>query len=136
VRLCPDDPQGWQRVGGSVKGTSYVINEYVAVPLPDAALNINKLQATSKLILMFEGADNRKANGDHVHTSTWYEPGNIESEIVWLVITSEIKPDRHVGATANYLYADGHVDTIGQETVYGWVQRDIAQGTNFAKPVR
>ncbi|HEY2882297.1 MAG TPA: H-X9-DG-CTERM domain-containing protein [Pirellulales bacterium] len=54
---------------------------------------------------------------------------------VWAGIVGEINPTRHAGS-ANYMYADGHVQTVAESTVYGWVQRDIAQGTNFAVPVQ
>jgi prepilin-type processing-associated H-X9-DG protein len=39
-----------------------------------------------------------------------------------------------LGETANYLYADGHVETIAMQTVYQWVQDDMTNGTNFAQP--
>ena len=55
--------------------------------------------------------------------------------IVWPFILTEINPERHLH-TANYLYADGHVETIGVETVHEWVQNDIQNGTNFAQPVK
>ena len=46
MRLCPEDPLGMQRVAanaGGIRGTSYVINEYVADVTSDGyyCLNIN-----------------------------------------------------------------------------------------------
>ena len=54
---------------------------------------------------------------------------------VWAWMLQEIQPNRHVDS-ANYLYADGHVDTIPEATVYQWVQQDIKNGTNFAQPYK
>ena len=62
IRLCPDDPLGEQRVDPDVsglRGTSYVINEYVAYLTDDgqAVLNINKMSSTHTTIVLFEGAN-------------------------------------------------------------------------------
>ena len=133
IRLCPSDPRGVDRLGPNGKGTSYVLNEYIADPVKGAILKLTKLKETSKSLIVFEGADNRRPTADHVHASQWYDASNIASNLVWPYILSEIKPDRH-GPSSNYLYADGHVETIPEETVFQWVQRDIAQGTSFAKP--
>ena len=103
------------------------------------------MRETSKLIVLFEGSDNRGSQDDHVHASVWYTPLKIVKGLVWPGITNEIDPSRHgvsgaladgtkSGGSANYLFADDHVATISEFTVYQWVQRDIAQGTNFAQP--
>ena len=60
VRLCPDDPLGSQRVlanAAGIRGTSYVINEYVAYQTSDgySVLDINKMKERHKLIVLFEG---------------------------------------------------------------------------------
>jgi prepilin-type N-terminal cleavage/methylation domain-containing protein/prepilin-type processing-associated H-X9-DG protein len=133
IRVCPSDPQGVNRLGPNGKGTSYVINEYISYPVEGAILKLTKLKETSKTLIVFEGADNRRPTAEHVHASLWYDPANIASNLVWPYILAEIKPDRH-GPASNYLYADGHVETIPEETVFEWVQRDIAQGTHFARP--
>ena len=58
IRLCPDDFLLFER--RYMKSTSYVINDYlVEKNVPGAIRNRNKLQATSKTIVMFEGADRR-----------------------------------------------------------------------------
>jgi prepilin-type N-terminal cleavage/methylation domain-containing protein/prepilin-type processing-associated H-X9-DG protein len=133
IRVCPSDPQGTNRLGPNGKGTSYVLNEYVSYPVDGAILKLSKLKESSKTFVVFEGADNRKPTAEHVHASLWYDPSNVASGIVWEYMLSEIKPDRH-GPSANYLYADAHVNSIPEEVVYEWMQRDIAQGTNFARP--
>ncbi len=140
VRLCPDDPLGYQRVqatGTALRGTSYVINEYVADKTADgkSIQNLYHLKDSHKLIVLFEGATSgRAAKDDHVHTSTWYAPGDIASGTVWDTMIAEMAPDAHTDS-ANYLYADGHAENVSLNTVYGWVQQDIANHTNYAQPI-
>ncbi|MGD9722966.1 MAG: H-X9-DG-CTERM domain-containing protein [Pirellulales bacterium] len=85
--------------------------------------------------MIFEGSEQRAIDTttEHVHCSLWYTPLRIANGTVWTYITGEIQPDRH-SESANYLYGDGHVETISEQTIFGWVQEDIARGTNFAKP--
>jgi prepilin-type N-terminal cleavage/methylation domain-containing protein/prepilin-type processing-associated H-X9-DG protein len=146
VRLCPEDPLGPQRVLANVngiRGTSYVINEYVSYQTTDgyAVLNINQMKSTHTLIVLFEGADTgRTVEDDHVHTSNWYAPGDIFNGNVWTNILNELNPSQHVDC-ANYLYADGHAETVSETTFNGWVQQDIqnclnGNPTNFARPVQ
>lgn len=136
VRICPSDPTGLDRFHTQPKGTCYVINEYVAVPsLKESLTNINKCQETSKLLLLFEGSEQRPLDltVEHVHCSIWYTPFKVANNLVWDSMLAEIQPERHA-RTANYLYGDGHVDSIPVETIRVWVQKDIANMTNFAKP--
>jgi prepilin-type processing-associated H-X9-DG protein len=84
--------------------------------------------------VLFEGADyGRTVEDDHVHTSTWYAPVDVEQGTVIDVMIAEINPTQHV-TCANYLYADGHAETVSFDTFLSWVQADIAAGTNFARP--
>lgn len=142
IRICQDDLTGEDRLHADPPGTSYVINEYVSNPKVKGSLtNINQTQQTSKLLLVFEGSDQRDVGNvtlEHVHCSQWYTPINVKRglDFIWdYTMAAEVAPDRHDN-TANYLYADGHVETIPMETVRGWVQDDILNGTNFAKPVK
>ena len=102
VRLCPEDPMGSARVQPNVNGicgSSYVINQYVAEPTNDgyAVQNINWITEKPNLIVLFEGADTgRTVLDDHVHTSTWFAPGDVANNNVWPVITAEINPTQHV----------------------------------------
>src|SRR5436190_6576433 len=58
IRLCPDDFLLFER--RYMKSTSYVINDYlVEKDVPGAIRSLNKLQATSRTIVMFEGVDGR-----------------------------------------------------------------------------
>lgn len=134
IRMCPEDPKREERLHGSFKGTSYVLNEFISsAGIEGAVLNLYQLKETSKTLVAFEGSDERDYTIDHVHASSWYTPFKISKNFVWAGITSEINPDRHQNS-ANYLYADGHVETISSSTISQWVQQDIAEGTNFALP--
>ena len=44
-------------------------------------------------------------------------------------IKDEVQIDRHLGPASNYLYADGHVETIPDLDVIQWTE----QSYNFAK---
>ena len=149
IRLCPEDFLLFER--RYMKSTSYVINDYlVKLGVPGAIRNINKLRATSKTIVMFEGTDRRHqikpdphqydatkdlyvyadTKYDHAHCSDWFSQLNIDNPpLVDLAVKGDIQPDRHFDA-ANQLYADGHVDTVTAESI----DQCIAAGTDFAKP--
>ena len=137
IRLCPDDPKLEVWLKDSRQGTSYVINEYVANDsIEGSETNFHKLREKSKLIILFEGSKDRELLDDHVHASQFYLPIKITKGWVWELMLKEIDVDRHLGESANYLYADNHVDTIAEQTLHEWVDLDIALGTNFAKPAK
>lgn len=135
IRICPEDTRGAEWFETNKKATSYLINEYISRPLPESVLNLFKMRETSKTIILFERSDERQSTDEHCHPSMWYSDTYVKLNIVWEVILREIDPSRHQ-KTANYLYADGHVETIPEQTVYEWVQHDIESGTNFAQPVK
>ncbi len=146
LRICQDDLTGEARLHADPPGTSYVINEYVAVPkLAGSVTNINKCQDTHHLLMLFEGSEQRPVDDptrEHVHVSNWYTSTSIGHDQVWTNIQSEVATNRHAEA-ANYLFGDGHVATYSEAMVYGWVQQDIAawkalglvNGPNWARPV-
>src|SRR4051812_31766106 len=150
IRLCPEDFLLYER--RYMKSTSYVINDYlVEQGVPGAIRNFNKLQATSRTIVMFEGVDGRNWGAkkpdphqydpaknsfifadpkyDHAHASQWFSQLNRDNNLVDQAVKNDIQPDRHTQC-ANYLYADGHVEVIAAQTIDEW----IAAGTDFAKP--
>jgi prepilin-type processing-associated H-X9-DG protein len=120
IRICPVDPKAEDRL--KFKSTSYVLNEYVTVPGPDAQLNLFQMPATSRTIVIFPGADSRGASvfSDHTHSRNWFRlPTG-----AWNRILQDIQPDRfglsppeHTSGHANYLYGDGHVDVIAAAQV-------------------
>ena len=136
IRICPDDPKAELWLSGNRIGTSYVVNEFVANPNVVGSVNsLYKLRETSKLIVLFEGSSQRRETDDHVHCSKFYWPSRIKTGTVWDWVLQEVAPSRHLGS-ANYLYADGHVESISQGTLHAWIDHDIERGTNFARPRR
>jgi prepilin-type N-terminal cleavage/methylation domain-containing protein/prepilin-type processing-associated H-X9-DG protein len=137
IRICPDDPRIIDQGRIRKDDASYAINEFVSTAeLDDAALEIDKLRATSKLIVLFEASEKLKlgvAGNDHIHASQWYTPIRVANGWVWTLMLSEIDPARHLD-TSNYLFADAHVQSIARTTIADWVEDDIRQGTNFAMP--
>jgi prepilin-type N-terminal cleavage/methylation domain-containing protein/prepilin-type processing-associated H-X9-DG protein len=150
IRLCPDDFLLPER--RYMKSTSYVLNDYlVEKNVPGAVRNLNKLRATSKTIVLFEGADRRDMDPkkgdphqydaakdeyvyahpkyDHTHATQWFSELNRSLGVVDQAVKNDIQPDRHFQA-AHYLYVDGHVEVIPAQTIDEW----IAANYDFAKP--
>lgn len=134
MRICVDDPRRDDWLADQRLGTSYAINEYVANPdIQGSATNLGRSFVKSKLVVLFESAVTRSLLDDHVHCSKFYQPIRVKTGTVWDFMLREIDVGRHAH-TSNYLYVDGHVDTVSEEDVYQWVLRDIELGENFAKP--
>jgi prepilin-type N-terminal cleavage/methylation domain-containing protein/prepilin-type processing-associated H-X9-DG protein len=150
IRLCPDDFLLVER--RYMKSTSYVINDYIVVKdVPGAVRNINKLQATSRTIIVMEATDHRDLNPskgdphqydavkdeypyahpkyDHAHGSQWFSQLNKDWGLVESAVKSEVQIDRHHEGS-HYLYADGHVDMISAAQVEEWIHKHF----DFAKP--
>jgi prepilin-type processing-associated H-X9-DG protein/prepilin-type N-terminal cleavage/methylation domain-containing protein len=144
IRICPDDFLLPER--DIQRSTSYVVNDYLSAEnVPGHIRNINKLQATSRTIAVFEAADKRERNPftykeerrmdyvnpkyDHTHSSSWFSQSNQEDGLVGKAVKDDIQPDRHAGL-ANYLYVDGHVEAIPAVQIEEW----IAANFNFARP--
>jgi prepilin-type N-terminal cleavage/methylation domain-containing protein/prepilin-type processing-associated H-X9-DG protein len=134
IRICPEDEFHEER--RRIKATSYRVNDYLAAEVRDRIRNINKLQATSRTIVVFEGADKPEpkeddppSKYDHVHASQWFSPLNIRLDDVARQVKRDIQPDRHFAA-ANYLYVDGHVDVVTAAQVEEWIDAEF----DFARP--
>ena len=140
IRLCPDDfllPE--RRIK---KGTSYVINDYLAADEATGAVrSIDKLQATSRTLIFFEAFDKRDdpeqenrlefadPKYDHAEASQWFSKINLDWGIVGEAVKRDIQPDRHASG-AHYLYVDGHVDMITAAQIDEWIYAEF----DFAKP--
>jgi len=137
VRICPADPRGDERLEANL--TSYVLNEFIAVPNRDPFgqlrdedfTNLRRLENPSRIMTAFIASD-RLALGDHsdhTHSRGWNS---------WGRVISDIQPDRFGGdgvsggtvGRANYLFADGHVGSIKAADL----QAKIEAGVNPAKP--
>lgn len=131
IRTCPEDPQAEQRIAH--KGTSFVISQFVAMDAEGSVKRIDDLQATSKTVTVFEGANSRDPLSfqyEHAHAAQWFAPANVKFKLVWAKIVLEIQPDRHPGKQSHYLFADSHVATIPGSTIQDWANA----GINFATP--
>jgi len=137
VRICPADPRGDERVKANL--TSYVLNEFIAVPNrnPFGQLryedftNLWRLENPSRIMTAFIASDQLALgdHSDHTHSRGWNS---------WGRVVSDIQPNRFGGGDAsggttgraNYLYADGHVDSIQAAKL----QAKIEAGINPANP--
>jgi prepilin-type N-terminal cleavage/methylation domain-containing protein/prepilin-type processing-associated H-X9-DG protein len=144
IRICPVDPLGDDRL--KYHGTSYVLSEYIAVPAnpnvpgDEQALRIQDVPATTRMITVFTISDAQQPTdlNDHCHPRDWFkQPGG-----EWRRLVPDIQPDRfagtlggnpndnHTAGYSNYLFGDGHVQSIQASTIKEWADR----GVNFAKP--
>ncbi|MCE9543948.1 MAG: DUF1559 domain-containing protein [Planctomycetia bacterium] len=134
IRVCPNDSQAEAR--GKNRTTSYVINGYIALSHPpDSVSEVRQLKSLSRTIVILEGANSRdptNPDSDHCHGWTWFSAANIAAgpAAVWAKAITEIQPNQHMGDTANYAYADAHVETIAT----GITQSRIQALENFALP--
>jgi prepilin-type N-terminal cleavage/methylation domain-containing protein/prepilin-type processing-associated H-X9-DG protein len=141
IRACPADPLAAQRLANG--GTSYVLNEYISVdrlsPFGDILETFrhrDSLSNATGTITVFIGAESLSPNvtSDHTHSRNWVRRGAGN----WGGVIADIEPDRfrrgdtpdHTGGTANYLFADGHVEVIPA----GEFKRRIDAGDNPALP--
>ncbi len=131
IRICPKDMKGPDRHAADL--TSYLMNDYVADPdTPGAITNIWKMHSTSKTVALFECAKSLSLTAscyEHVHAYEWFTKTNVSKKKVFDAIRSEVQVDRH-GGCSNYLYCDGHVESIADSQIKEWAD----EGTNFAKP--
>lgn len=135
IRVCPDDPRHDDWLSEDRRGTSYVINEYVANRKIDGAVtNINHLRSTHDLVILFEGSNQRAIDDEHVHCSQFYSPLRVKLDLVWAFMVREIEPTRHFSSYSNYLFADGHVASLGESELQRWIDFDLAKNVNFSKP--
>ncbi len=138
VRLCPSDARANERRTNN--GTSYVLNEFLAVPLLDPfgreldrRYRLDTLDRPVETPVLFEIADSSGINefADHTHSRGWV--------LGWEHVIADIQPDRHrtgsprsdrTRGSANYLFADGHVEGWKAQKLKG----EIEDGVNIADP--
>jgi prepilin-type N-terminal cleavage/methylation domain-containing protein/prepilin-type processing-associated H-X9-DG protein len=138
VRTSPADPKARERLAHH--GSSYILNEYVAIEKRDpfgriveSFRNLNHLRRPSDTMTVFICAEDLSPSvySDHTHSRNWHKG--------WQAVLQDIQPDRHraggpntdhTKGMANYLFADGRVAGISAEVL----KRRIDQGDNFAKP--
>lgn len=145
VRICPADPRADERRAAG--GTSYVLNEYVAVVSVDPfgvvvedLTRWSSYRRPSQTVLAFIAADDAKVTVslDHTHSRIWFE--NSPTTVNWMRVCRDISPDRfrsvsrgdHTGGTTLLLYADTHVAVRDAAELKGMADRN----ENFARPPR
>lgn len=139
IRICPDDPLAKERLAD--RATSFAMNGYLGVVIDinlgggnylrnvhGAAKKLRQVKSTSKTLAMFEGTEN--VHLDHIHSYDWFSENNINNGRVFDAVASEVAVDRHHRSTANYLYLDGHIESISSEQIAAWCRKPF----NFAKP--
>ncbi|MCA9184431.1 MAG: type II secretion system protein [Planctomycetales bacterium] len=129
IRICLDDPRAAERL--EAQSTSYVISDYIAAEVEGGVRSLYDLKATSRTLLVFEGADTRSLDfqNEHAHASRWFSPLNRADGLVLWAIERDIHLQRHT-TVSNYLYADTHVAAIPAEQIHQWVE----DGIDFALP--
>ena len=139
IRIDPADPNGADRLQND--GSSYVLNDYIAVPAlgpfgnpkPDKYFgNLYRLDKPSQTITTFVAADGWRS--DHVHARSEWLGG-------WDKVTNNIAPGRYGGdgsdattGSSNYLFADTHVSTRSARDFKQAYDDLAADGINIAKP--
>ena len=156
IRICPSDARAEER--RTALATSYLLNAYVSMAVPGAVDRMAKLAASSRTLVTFEISPRMspKPANDHAHPNDWFSPGNVARETRypgWLWFTAQgeanfgdcpvpaasggdARTDRLPGGRANYLFADGHVETIPATAVAAWVAAATADPSapSFAMP--
>ena len=137
IRTCPADPLREARL--RARSSGYVPNYYTSGGRPqsfsgpsgdplyglDPDRDIDTFARPADTFLLFEASNagvipgDRPMFDDHTHPDTWL--------FGWGHVTADIDPHRH-GKTANYLFADWHVASIGADKL----RARIEAGDNFA----
>ena len=137
IRISPGDPRRDELLEHN--GTSYIMNEYIAVPLVSFGgvledfTNRDLLASPVRTYTTFIGAESLPADitSDHTHSRLWV--------LGWPTLLQSIQPDRHrsgspnrerTDGTANYLFADAHVNTLHGTELKSLYDRD----PDFARP--
>ena len=97
---------------------------------------MHRLKDASRLIVLFEADPERtESHGtDHIHCSMFYSPVYVALGKVFEMGFREVDTDRHAAKSANYLFADGHVENISEASIKTLIEIDLAEQTNFARP--
>jgi prepilin-type processing-associated H-X9-DG protein/prepilin-type N-terminal cleavage/methylation domain-containing protein len=143
IRLCPDDRPRLDRTSDRL--TSFAMNGYLREPErsafgpsePGYAGRFDQLLATHQTITTFEAGFKVESNFDHVESPEWFSSFNLKRNdpsrrAVWNAVRAEVAVERHIGGTANYLFADGHVESIAAVQIAAWCD----EGFNFAIPAQ
>lgn len=139
VAICPADPYGERRLAAGQ--SSYILNEFVGVTLTDPFGRVKEnfrnrlsLPSPARTMVLMPAADAIGVNTahDHTHSRKWTS---------WRAVLADVQVDRfhsgraaedHTDGRANYLYADGHVESLDAT----WMKNEIEARRNPARPPR
>ncbi|MEM1058231.1 MAG: DUF1559 domain-containing protein [Verrucomicrobiota bacterium] len=132
--ISPGDAQAEERrnrmAEGSLPNSSYLYNSF----LEEARYNrFNKLSRPADVIVLFPASDTigLSISNDHIHGTNW-DKG-------WAQVIGDLQPNRFrsggsesdkLNGSANYLFADGHVETIRADDL----KARLDAGHNPARP--
>jgi len=136
TRVCPADPKKKERLAAG--GTSYILNSFLFVPETDPfgepiGLPRNRpslIRTPERTMMAFICSDNVGVGvgNDHTHSNLWNS---------WNSLRNDISPDRFgkkksdgTAGRSNYLYVDGHVESIPAQTIKSITE----SGVNIAEP--
>lgn len=125
VRICPAEPPARQQRIRQMKATSYVLNDLVC-DHPEHN-HLLRLPLPGQTMILFTLSENRapSVTRDHIHGAEWKS---------WGAALNDIEPDRHrlgrrdasrLKGSANYLFADGHVENIPAVRMKSYFDRGI-----------
>lgn len=117
VRVCPADNETRKKRILETDGlTSYTLNDIVFDPEDGIAPynHVNLIPHPGRTMILFNASDDRRASRgwDHAHCADW---------TTWFAVLADVEVDRHrrgeratdrMQGSANYLFADGHVENI------------------------
>jgi len=134
VRICPADPLGEERLAAG--GTSYILNSLLFAPKtdrrgrpigpPPTLLNINS-PADTMMAFVISEEHSVGLSTDHTHSNTWNSWASVIRDISPDRFTTNKKPD-HSKGSSNYLFADGHVESIKADII----KSRVDSGENIA----
>ena len=134
VRICPADPLGPERLAAG--GTSYILNSFLVTPMmdrrgraigpPPSLLQVDK-PADTMMAFVISEQHSTGLSSDHTHSDGWTSWENVNRDISPDRFTTSERPDHSIGSS-NYLFADGHVQSIKAEAI----KRRVDGGENIA----
>ncbi len=132
IRVCPDDKRAAERL--QERMSSYVLNSYLTAEPTGGVTNLNRLQASSKTVALFELADHKPAtiDSDHVHNHAWFTTLTVARKQVLDKIRADISIDRH-GDGSHLVYADWRVEWVPDATFGLWAATQKPTD-NFCRP--
>ncbi|MGE9296649.1 MAG: prepilin-type N-terminal cleavage/methylation domain-containing protein [Puniceicoccales bacterium] len=139
IAISPADPLADERL--EADASSYAMSDVMTTVQRDRRGNViqtppklQNLVRPSDTAVLFPIAEEKgiSASNDHIHSAEW---------TTWGAVISDIQPNLHRGSssnanktngTANYLFADGHVESIPAADLKAMIEA----GENFSMPQR